>query len=747
MANNIIFSPQERSQFLSTYRLLYPSASPLFSAQEWRAIKAFVRRGIEAGVYSPDERGINRLLWRLQTCWTIVSKVGLRQASLICSMLYPLAEHDVVSREEVQACFGEDAVHLMSCMGRVKEMYRKHDSLEDENFRKLLLSMAEDLRVIICLIADRYVLMKMLNHHPDTAFRLEVTRQCRLLYTPMSHRLGLYAIKQELEDMAVKYEHREVYDQIAHDLDQTKKARESYIKAFIEPLERRLHEAAPEMKFHIKGRTKSISSIWNKLKNQQTTLDKIYDLFAIRIIIDQPDPHREKADCWHAYSIVTDMYTPNPARMKNWISIPKSNGYESLHVTVKGPENRWVEVQIRTTRMDEVAEHGLAAHWLYKGIKSQGEADRVMASIREILEQNANPDELMRDLNLGLYKEEIFVFTPRGDVFRLPKGATVLDLAFSIHSGLGCQCVGARVSGKNVKLNHPLQSGDTVEIHTSAQQSPKQDWLNIVVTGKARTRIKQAIKEVENREAENGRELLQRRCKNRRIELDESSIHRLVPKMGYKTLTEFYHALAIGSFTVDDVLRQWEEMQSPIIQGEPEPHSAGDFDIEKANANALKDGQEARLSSSSDTLVIDRDLKGLDYKLAGCCHPIYGDEVVGFVSISGGIRIHRADCVNIRCMQQQYPYRIVRARWSGKSGAQYSITLRVVGQDDIGIVSNISSVINKEKDTLLRAIAIDTEGGLFQGHLTVMVNDLSSLTILIRKIKNVKGVKQVERVS
>ncbi len=736
------FTLEEQKQLQSVVSYLYHEARSLFSTQEQKDLRSFVHQGIRAGAFGRDEHGVSQLLLSLMACRSVNQDAGLRQASMLTVLLYPLAAKDIISRNEVHTCFGEDTTHLIECMSRVMQMYDQHDSLEDENFRKLLLSMAEDIRVVICLIANRYVLMQLLNHNPDKEYRHRVTETCRLLYTPMSHRLGLYSIKRELEDMTLKYEDRESFDSIARQLQQTKAARDAYMKAFIEPLEKRLREST-HLNFHLKGRTKSISSIHHKLQAQQTSVDKIYDLFAIRIIIDEPDQSKEKADCWQAYSIVTDMYQPNPKRLKDWLSIPKSNGYESLHITVAGPDKKWVEVQIRTKRMDDIAERGLAAHWLYKGIKSQGAVDQVMASIRDILEHNTSPDEMMKDLSLGLYQEEIFVFTPRGDVFKLPKGATVLDLAFQIHSKLGNSCVGAKVGNRNVKINYQLHSGDQVEILTSPQQTPKIDWLNIVQTTKAKNRIRQGLKEIENREAEAGKELLQRRFKNRKIDMEEGELSKIILRLGFKTQTQFFHALALNEIDVDDVLKTYDAMQTPTIQGEIESHSAGEFDLRIAQAQA----NNKEHGGNGDVLVIDKDLKGLDYSLAGCCHPIYGDEVVGFVSINGGIRIHRADCINVRNLREQYPYRIVNARWSGKSGSQYSITLRVIGQDDIGIVSNISSVINKEKDTLLRAINIDTEGGLFQGHLTVVVQDLSSLTSLIRKINQIKGVKQVERVN
>ena len=716
------------------YRELVTAARPLFEANEWRRLKALLREGIDKGAYGTDQHGVPGLERSIRTGIVLLEKTGLKKASLLTALFDPMIQQGLIAPEQFKEQFGEDAAQLIEDMCRVKELYSKHDSIADENFRKLLVSFAEDIRVIICLIADRYVLMQMLVNTSDTDYRLHVTEECRLLYIPMAHRLGLYAIKSEMEDMVVKYEHRDVYDDIARQLNETKRAREAYIKSFIEPVRARLEEAG--LKFTIKGRTKSISSIWNKMKAQNTTLDHIYDLFAIRIILDSP-ADKEKAQCWQVYSIVTDMYQPNPKRLRDWLSVPKSNGYESLHITVNGPENRWVEIQIRTRRMDDIAERGLAAHWSYKGIKSEGAADSVMASIREILEHDTSPDELRKNFALDLYQEEIFVFTPNGEVRQLPKGATVLDFAFSIHSHIGLTCVGARVGGRNVRISHKLQSGDTVEVLTSATQVPKQDWLNIAVTSRARMRIRQGINEIRNHEAQAGREMLQRRFKNRKIDIDESDMSRLIVRMGYKGQAPFFHALMEDEISVDDVLKVYEEMHS---QAEAEVHSAQDFDIERTFAET-----ERKTAQDSDVLVIDDGLTGLEFKMAGCCNPIYGDDVTGFVSINGGIRIHRSNCPNLLRMRERYPYRIVRARWSGKSGSQYSITLNVVGQDDIGIISNISSIINKEPDTMLRSINIDSNGGLFRGRLTVLVSDLSSLDRLTKKLRQIKGVREVER--
>lgn len=721
-------------------------------------------RGVRAGVYAKDSHGIDRLHHDMQTARVLGEKLGMGRLTVLMALFHPLAANDVITREEVVNDFGEELAELMSCMGKLRTLQLEHEdpnsqhiALEDENFRKLLLSQAKDIRVIFCMIANVYVLMlevrALAASAPKTAefelFRHKTILECRVMIVPMAHRLGLYAIKGELEDMIVEYDNPEKYAEIVKGLEDSQEVRNAYVKRFIEPIESRLKEVLP-VPFHIKGRPKSIASIWNKIRKQGKSLSQIYDLFAIRIIIESEIPEdgvvdaktssMEKALCWQAYSIVADLYQPNPKRLKDWLTIPKSNGYECLHTTVMGPENHWVEVQIRTQRMDDVAERGFAAHWKYKGIKSQGALDEVMASVREMLEGGNDPSEMKQDYSVGLFEEEVFVFSPNGDVHKLTKGATVLDFAFHIHSKLGMQCVGARVGGKIVKLGCQLQSGDTVEVLTSANQTVKRDWLAIVKTSKARNRIKQGLKEVEARQAQVGREMLQRRFKNRKIEISESDLSRLIGKMGYKTQTDFYRALADDIISVDRVLAQYDALQVPVLQQEPDPHSASDFEI--ARTSGTDNGNS---HTKDDVLVIDRNLKGLEYRLAGCCHPIFGDDVVGFVSVGGGISIHRADCVNVRNLAQQYPYRIQRARWSGKTDASYSITLRVVGQDDIGIVTNLSSVINKEQNTLLRSISIDAEGGIFQGRLTVMVQDLSSLTALIKKLKGVKGVKSVDR--
>ncbi len=544
-------------------------------------------------------------------------------------------------------------------------------------------------------------------------------------------------MKSELEDLSLKYTDSKQYDFIKRKLNETKRSRDKYIAEFIAPIEKKLREAG--LHFDIKGRTKSIHSINNKLKKQKIEFEGIYDLFAIRIVLDTP-LEKERSECWQVYSIITDMYQPNPNRMKDWISIPKSNGYESLHITVMGPQNRWVEVQIRTRRMDEIAERGLAAHWKYKGVKAESGLDEFLNNVRTALEEKENsPLDLMQDFKMDLYKDEIYVFTPTGELIKLAKGATVLDFAFAIHSKLGCKCVSAKVNEKNVPIKYELHNGDTVSVITSPSQSPKHDWLNIVVTSKARVKIKQALREETAKAVDFAKEMLRRRFKNRKIEVDEAYLMRFIKKKGFKTVTDFYVELAEERLEANDVIDEYQEYvrKETDITEHSEVRSAEEY---------VTTTEVEEISASKDVLVIDKNLTGIEYKLAKCCNPIYGDEVFGFVSTQG-IKIHRLDCPNAQEMFSRFGYRIIHARWSGKGDDGYVVTLRVIGRDDISIVTNITSVISKENGTTLRSLNIDSVDGFFQGSFVVLVRDTTSLNMLVKKIKAVKGVKAVERLN
>ena len=727
------FTDAERKSLYEAYLSLRRNVDGGFSATDYRYIKEKISVTVGNGGIVRDNFGFNPIITDLLTACLVGQEIGFQREIMLCIMLNRCVQAGTVTLDEAKEHFGENVANILANLAQINSLYAKSPTIETENFRNLLLSFTNDMRVILIMISGRLVVLRNLADAPDESRRL-VAREASKLYIPLAHKLGFYKLKSEMEDLALRYTESEIYTELSRKLEETAASREDYIASFIKPIEKQL-KMQPHIKFRIKGRTKSINSIWQKMKKQQRPFEQIYDLFAIRIIIDS-EPQNEKSECWQVYSIVADMYTPNPHRLRDWLSVPKSNGYESLHTTVMGPEGRWVEVQIRTERMDAVAEHGLAAHWRYKGIKSEKGLDNLLASIRDTL-QNLNEENATDNkFKMELYKDEIFIFSPKGDLYRLAKGATVLDFAFSIHTGLGCKCTGAFVNGRNVPIRHVLCNGDQVEIITSNSQTPKQAWLNIAQTGRARSKIRQAMKEYISRQADMGRETIVRKLKNHKIDYDESIMDHLIRKMGFKRLSDFYQNVADGSIDVADVMKRYQALLNPESDNNEPTRSAGDFTFS---------GNEQ--STSSDVLIIERNLKGVDYKLAKCCSPIFGDDVFGFVTINGGISIHRKDCCNARQLQERYPYRVIEARWSDidNQGAMFPVTLRIVGNDDIGVVTNITSVISQEKDVTMRGINIESHDTLFSGTLSLLVNGNIKLNKLIAKIEGVKGVKQVRR--
>lgn len=700
-----------------------------YSPADWRMLRADVVAALRDGKLSPE-----RLADNLRTAVLAHREISLGHHGISAVVLYALLRCEAVSIDDINRKYGTSVATIVHGLQKAYGLYERNVAIETENFRKLLISFAEDVRVIMIMIVERLATMRHLDRYaPDE--QQKIAREVSYLYAPLAHRMGLYAIKTELEDLSLKYTSYDIYKEIAHKLNETKRSRDAYIERFIEPIRKELE--AQGLTFSIKGRTKSIHSIWNKMRKQQVPFEKVYDLFAIRVIIDCPE-EREKAACWQAFSVVTNMYSYNTNRLRDWISAPKPNGYESLHVTVMGPEGKWVEVQIRTKRMDEVAEKGVAAHWKYKGIKSDSaKMDEWLKNLREVLENSsdATDSEVINEFKMQLYDDDVFVFTPKGDLHNLPKGATVLDFAFSIHTGIGAHCMGAVVNDKHVSFKYVLQNGDQISVLTSPNQTPKTEWLNYVVTSKARVKIKQCIKEIEHKEADDGREILQRRLKNWKMEVADGDITRLSKKMGYKTLTDFYVAIHNGKI---NVLNLRDRLTDPDEPAEAVQHSAEGF---------VAETELQRISSQGDALVIDRNLKNVDYTLAKCCNPIYGDDIFGFVTINNGIKIHRKNCPNAPQMIERFGYRIVNARWSGEknAGGEYPITLRIIGHDDIGIVTNITSVITKENNVNMRSISVDSHDGLFEGNITVMVKEVGQLEQLIKKIRTIKGVKQVYR--
>lgn len=731
------YTDKERKFVISAFRELRIALADDLSYPEIRRIEDIIKGGIAAGKAHRDKYGINPSVRHLNTALLLSRYVGADRNMIIATLLYQICSDDYFSLEDVKAEFGDDVRSIIHGLKNVADLYKKQTTQRDENFSKLMMAFAENIRVIIIMIVDRLALMKAINHHPNQKFVFDIASESLYLYAPLAHRLGLYKIKSELEDMSLKYTNRDLYTQIAHKLNESKQERDKYIAEFIAPIKKKLEDDG--FKFEIKGRTKSIYSIWNKMRKQNAELKDIYDLFAIRIIIDTPLKN-ERSDCWKAFAIVTDMFKPNPSRLKDWISIPKSNGYESLHTTVTGPGQRWVEVQIRTQRMDEIAEKGLAAHFKYKGVKSEKSLDDWMANVRDLLETSGkDTPEIMKKMNMDVYDKEVFIFTPKGDLFRLPLGATILDFAFAIHSKIGCTCIGGKVNGKTHKINYELKNGDTVEVLTSSTQQPKQQWLSIVTTSKAKNKIRQSLNEISNRSAEFAKELLQRRFKNRKIEIEEAILTKVIKRLGYKTATDFYNEISSEKLDIGQIvdnyvaLKEKEDETQQIASS----RSAQEFVMQPPTLSS---------SESSDVVIIGEDIKGINFKLSKCCMPIQGDDIMGFIASDGAIKIHKRGCPNARHLMNRYPYRTIKAAWSEiVGGNQFAVPLSIIGNDDIGIVNNITSLITKEKSVSLRSIAIDSNDGLFQGRLVVGVNDTVSLNNLIKKITAIKGVKDVRR--
>lgn len=719
----------EKVQFIEQYKDFYKHEVPLLSNPIKKQLKSDLKTSLEEGIID-----IERIMKMMRVAGIAHREIQLRHHTIESVLLYPILNKKVTA-DHIKINYSSTTAEIVEGLAKVQSLYEKHVSVQSENFRKLLLSLVGDVRVIMIMIIERLDTMRHLSEMSKEE-QQEISQEVSYLYAPLAHRMGLYGIKTELEDLSLKYTSYDIYKEIAHKLNETKKSRDAYIHKFIEPVKKRLQEN--NLKFEIKGRTKSIYSIWNKMRKQQVPFEKVYDLFAIRIIIDC-DETEEKSACWRAYSVVTDMYTANTNRLRDWISMPKSNGYESLHITVMGPEGKWVEVQIRTERMDEIAEKGVAAHWKYKGGKSDSaNTDLWLKNLRDMLENSSESNkEIIDEFKMQLYNDNIFVFTPKGDLIELPKGASVLDFAFNIHSKVGSKCTGALIDNHHVSFKHILNNGDQVEILTSQQQQPRQDWLNYVCTSKARTHIRQQLKEQENKEAETGRELLLRRLKNWKLEFDDNAIIREAKKAGYKTLTQFYVAINQEKINL--------QLLRAHLSGEEESNNQAE--MPRSAEGFVGETELQKITKNTDALVIDKNLKNIDYTLAKCCNPIFGDDIFGFVTVNGGIKIHKSDCPNAPAMISKFGYRIVKATWAGTSAkGEYTARLRIIGKDDIGIVTNITSIINKETGIILRSISVDSHEGLFEGNITVVVNNTAQIETLCKKLTKIKGVKQVYRI-
>lgn len=737
MEEKFEFTLEERRELGEITQRLKALVGDEISEEDEAKVRKQLEEEIDGNKVRRDVFGQNPILLSFQTAELEVNEIGMKRDCVLAILLYNSVICGNMTVEDAEKMFGKSVAQIIHGLVRIHELYTTRPVIESENFRSLLLSFAEDMRVVLIMIADRVNLMRQIRDTQNTEAKTRAAEEASYLYAPLAHKLGLYKLKSELEDLSLKYLEHDAYYMIKENLNATKRSRDAYIEKFIAPLGEKL--AGMGIKCHIKGRTKSIHSIWQKMKKQKCRFNGIYDLFAIRIIIDSP-LSEEKMQCWQAYSLITDMYQPNPKRLRDWLSVPKSNGYESLHITVLGPENKWVEVQIRTERMDEIAEKGLAAHWRYKGIKSESGLDDWLKNIRAALENNDNL-QLMDQFKMDLYEDEVFVFTPKGDLLKFPKGATILDFAYHIHSGVGNKCVGGKINGKNVPIREVLHSGDTVEILTQSNQTPKADWTNIVKTGRARAKIRQSLKELQIKDGLYAKEILERKFRNRKVEMEDSVMSHLVKRLGFKEMSDFYRQIVDEKLDANDIVDKYieERDHEANLKYAGVVRSAEGFSLGGQNA----EGRGFR--SSDDELVIGQNLKGVDFSLAKCCNPIYGDPIFGFVTVSGGIKVHCQNCPNAPEMRKRFGYRIVKARWSGKGQSKYQISLRIVGNDDIGIVNNITNIISKEEKIVMRSINIDCHDGLFSGNLDVLIDDTLKLEALLKKLRTVRGVKSVER--
>ncbi len=663
----------------------------------------------------------------------IAMEIGLESDSVITGLLHNVRYErlqEKASHEAIIDKFGEHIFAILEGMAKINALGTDTIDLHSENYRKLMLALAGDVRVILVKIADRLQVMRTL-HLYDQSVHKKLLSETIYLYAPLAHRLGLYNINSEMLDLNLKFQKTEEYDYIVNRLKETETERANFVAEFVSPIEKKLEKRG--IKFSMKARTKSISSIHNKMKKKNVSFDEVLDLFAIRVILDSK-PEDEKTDCWMVYSIVTEEYQTNPNRLRDWITIPKSNGYESLHTTVMGPHQKWVEIQIRTKRMDEIAEKGLAAHWKYKGGKSSG-FDNWLTGIRDVLENpEMNVVDFIDHFRSNVYSDEIFVFTPKGDLKKLPLGASMLDFAYEIHSNLGDSCVGGLVNGKKVNLKYKLKNGDHISIETSNNQKPKLDWLDFLVTSKARNRVKASLNEERNSQAVHGRETLLRKFKNWKLDLNDEAIRIILKHFNYKLAVDFYYDIATGRI---------DPLQVKAIFVEKEEDGA-----KKTIEELLptKETKEFLYDTSDDFLLIDNNLKNVNYTLAKCCNPVFGDKIYGFVTIKQGIKIHRENCPNATDMRERYPYRVIKARWRETTTRNsFLTTLHISGTDEVGIVSEISHIISKDIGSHMRSISISSDKGYFEGRMQIFVNSLNHLEFLINRLQTVKGVTSVAR--
>lgn len=730
MTEIVIDLEAEKKEILKRYRALLRACKPTME----RGDKAMIRRAFDMALESHKDMrrksGEPYIYHPIAVAQIAAEEIGLGTTSIVCALLHDVVEDTDVSLEEIENIFGKKVARIIDGLTKISGIFDPNSSIQAENFRKMLLTLADDVRVILIKLADRLHNMRTMEFMPRDK-QLKIASETSYLYAPLAHRLGLYAIKSELEDLSLKFTDPDTYKFIARKLNEKKAERERYVTEFIGPIKEILGDQGIDAL--VFGRPKSIHSIWNKMKKKSTPFEEVYDLFAIRIIIDSKT-EMEKADCWKAYSIVTDLYRPNPDRLRDWISSPKGNGYESLHTTVMGPKGQWVEVQIRTKRMNEIAEKGFAAHWKYKESNSDSGLDQWIQKVRDILNSpESNALDFVTDFKMNLFSDEIFIFTPQGALIQLPQAATALDFAFEIHSDLGASCIGAKVNHKLVPISHVLQNGDQVEIITSSKQVPKEDWLNIVVTAKAKSKIKSSLKEEKRRIAEDGKEILERKLKSIKVNYNTDNLNKLTLHFKLPSTQELFYNVAKGLIDIKD-LREYL-MTEKAADKIPNPRF--DEHVESLVKKINRRDQE--------TLLIGDDLQKIDYTLSPCCNPIPGDDVFGFVTVNEGIKIHRINCPNAAKLMANYAYRIVKAKWTSQKELAFLTGIRIIGIDDVGLVNRITSVISQEFNVNIRSITISSNEGIFEGSIMVYVKDTEQLEDLIRTLKRIRGITSITR--
>jgi guanosine-3',5'-bis(diphosphate) 3'-pyrophosphohydrolase len=731
MKDLVIDIEAEKNEILKRYRALLRASKSTLQKGDKRMIRKAFDMALESHKDMRRKSGEPYIYHPIAVAQIAAEEIGLGTTSIVCALLHDVVEDTGVTLDDIEREFGKKVAKIIDGLTKISGVFDTNSSLQAENFRKMLLTLADDVRVILIKLADRLHNMRTMEFMPRDK-QLKLSSETVYLYAPLAHRLGLYAIKSELEDLSMKYMERETYQFIKNKLNEKKTEREKFIRDFSEPVKKVLEEQG--LHSDVFGRPKSIHSIWNKMKKKAIPFEEVYDLFAIRIILDSTT-ESEKSDCWKAYSIVTDLYRPNPDRLRDWISSPKANGYESLHTTVMGPRGQWVEVQIRTKRMNEIAEKGFAAHWKYKESSTDSGLDQWVQKVRDMLKNpESNALDFLDDFKMNLFSDEIFIFTPKGALIQLPLNATALDFAFEIHTDVGASCIGAKVNHKLVPLSYKLQNGDQVEVITSSKQTPKEDWLNIVVTAKAKAKIKSALKEEKRKIADDGKEILERKMKSLKITYNSENIHKISYYFKLASTQDLFFNVAQGIIDMKD-LKEYQASEK-VIENKPQDR------IETEQVQSLLRNIKTK---DSDMLLIGEDMQKIDYKLANCCNPIPGDDVFGFITVSDGIKIHRTNCPNAAKLMANYGYRIVKARWTNQQELAFLTGLRITGIDDVGLINKLTTVISNDFKVNMRSITVDSDNGIFEGSIMVYVNDTEHLDNLIKRLKMVKGVTSVNR--